>query len=52
MKYVVISKNDYEVMDRFNTKKEAQQAIKEYKRFDKEYGNPFKEEYYIEEEDY
>lgn len=50
MKYAVVSSVDYEVMDTFETKKEALKAIKEYERFDKEQGNPFNEGYYIEEE--
>ena len=47
-KYCVYREDDVdEFMGWFHTKKEAQEQIKESKRFDKEYGNPFEEKYYI-----
>lgn len=50
--YTIYSKVDYQDYGSFKTKKEAQEHIKELKRFDKEYGNPFDEGYFIEVEDY
>lgn len=44
--YIVINR-DYEELGKFATLKEAKSFIKECKRFDKEQGNPFDEEYRI-----
>lgn len=52
--YTIYSKVDYQDYGSFETRKEAQERIKELKRFDKEYGNPFRfqEHYFIEVEEY
>ena len=50
--YCVLNKSDnYELIkDKFKTKKEAQEFIKDLKRFDKENGNPFDDEFIIKKE--
>lgn len=50
-KYIVLSSNDYQEYGTFETLKEAEQFIKELKRFDEEHGNPFNEGYFVEEEE-
>lgn len=47
-KYVVINDIDQDEMGEFDSRKEAQEFIRESKRFDKEQGNPFNETYSIE----
>lgn len=47
MEYVVYTKLDWDRMGSFKTLKEAKDFIKELKRFDKENGNPFDEQYVI-----
>lgn len=47
----VVYNVDNEPLEEFKTIKEAREFIKECKRFDKEQGNPFNENYRIEKED-
>jgi len=47
----VVYNFDNEPLNEFKTVKEAKQFIKECKRFDKEQGNPFDEQYRIEKEE-
>ena len=49
--YTVISAIDYQEYKSFKTIKEAKAYIKELKKFDKEQGNPFDENYQIVVED-
>lgn len=51
MYYVLNKSNDYEIVkDKFKTKKEARDFIKGLKKFDKENGCPFNDEFIIEKE--
>lgn len=51
-KYIVYREDDEdEKMGEFKTREEAREAIKEYKRFDKENKNPFEEKYFIRAEE-
>jgi len=45
--YTVYSQIDYQDFGSFKTRKEAFEHIKELKRFDKDMGNPFDEEYIV-----
>jgi len=47
----VVYNFDNEPLSEFKTIKEAKAFIKECKRFDKEQGNPFDEQYRIEKEE-
>lgn len=51
MRYVVYNPdNEWEELGEFKTLKEAREFIKELKRFDKEQGNPFDDNYTIHKE--
>lgn len=51
--YEVINESDgYDIIESgFKTIKEAKTFIKDLKRFDKEHGNPFNDNYIIQKED-
>lgn len=49
--YVVRGGIDGQEYGEFETLKEAKYQIRELKRFDKEHGNPFDENYYIDVEE-
>lgn len=47
--FIVKDRIDYQEYGSFKTRKEAKAQIKELKEFDKEEGNPFDEDYFIED---
>ena len=49
--YIIRNSIDDQEYGSFPTKKEAQERVRELRRFDKEQGNPFDEGYFIIKED-